>query len=38
MDTKQCMIVDLERRGNKRMFITEQVASINENKKSLYFW
>ena len=28
MDTKQCMIVDLERRGNKRMFITEQVASI----------
>ena len=36
MDTKQCMIVDLERRGNKRMFITEQVASINENKNGLW--
>lgn len=30
MDAKQCMIVDLERRGDKRMFITEQVASISE--------
>ena len=28
MDAKQCMIVDLERRGDKNMFITEQVASI----------
>lgn len=36
MDTKHCMIVDLERRGNKRMFITEQVASINENKNGLW--
>jgi len=26
------MIVDLEQRGDKRMFITEQVASISENK------
>ena len=32
MDSKQCMIVDLERRGDKRMFITEQVASISENR------
>lgn len=36
MDAKQCMIVDLERRGDKRKFITEQVASINENQK--YLW
>lgn len=36
MDTKQCMIVDLERRGDKRMFITEQVASISENKNGLW--
>ena len=35
MDTKQYMIVDLERRGDKRMFITEQVASISENQKGL---
>lgn len=28
MDAKQCMIVDLERRGDKNMFITEQVGSI----------
>lgn len=36
MDTKQYMIVDLERRGDKRMFITEQVASISENQKGLW--
>ena len=30
------MIVDLERRGDKRMFITEQVASISENQKGLW--
>ena len=36
MDVKQCMIVDLERRGDKRMFITEQVASISENKNGLW--
>ena len=36
MDAKQCMIVDLERRGDKRMFITEQVASISENKNGLW--
>lgn len=32
MDTRQYMIVDLERRGDKRMFITEQVSFISENK------
>lgn len=36
MDTKHCMIVDLEQRGDKRMFITEQVASISENKNGLW--
>ncbi|EOA58816.1 hypothetical protein HMPREF1214_01932 [Bacteroides sp. HPS0048] len=30
------MIVDLERRGDKRMFITEQVTSISENKNGLW--
>lgn len=32
MDARECMIVDLERRGDKRMFITEQVASIKWNE------
>lgn len=36
MDTKQCMIVDLERRGDERMFITEQAASISKNKNGLW--
>lgn len=36
MDVRQCMIVDLERRGDKRMFITEQVTSISENKNGLW--
>ena len=36
MDVKQCMIVDLERRGDKRMFITEQVASISEKRNGLW--
>lgn len=36
MNTSQYMIVDLERRGDKRMFITEQVSSISENKNGLW--
>lgn len=36
MNTKQCMIVDLEKFGDNRMFITEQVASICENKNGLW--
>lgn len=36
MDTRQCMIIDLERRGDKRMFVTTQVASISENKNGLW--
>lgn len=36
MDPMQYMIVDLERRGDKRMFITEQVASISKKKNGLW--
>lgn len=36
MDARQCMIIDLERRGDQRMFVTEQVVSINENKNGLW--
>lgn len=36
MDARQCMIVDLERRGDKRMFVTEQVTSICESKNGLW--
>ncbi len=36
MDAKRYMIIDLEQRGDKRMFITEQVCSISENKNGLW--
>jgi len=36
MDVRQYMIVDLDRRGDKRMFVTEQVASINMNRNGLW--
>lgn len=36
MDVQECMIVDLDKRGDKRMFITEQVVSIRENING--FW
>ena len=36
MDATRCMIVDMERHGEKRMFITEQVASINVNSNGLW--
>lgn len=36
MDIKDCMIVDLEKRGDKRMFITESVLQINKNSKGLW--
>ena len=36
MDPRKNMIVDLERRGDKRMFITEQVVHISENNN--YLW
>ncbi len=36
MDIKHYMIVDLEKRGDKRMFLTEQVATIAMNNNG--FW
>lgn len=36
MDARRCMIIDLKRRGERRMFITEQVASINVNGNGLW--
>ena len=36
MDVRQYMIVDLEKRGDKRMFVTEQVASVNGNRNGLW--
>ncbi len=36
MDGRQCMIIDLEKRGNKRMFVTEQVSHISENLNGFY--
>ncbi len=36
MDSKRFMIIDLERRGDKQMFITEQVVSISKNKNGLW--
>lgn len=41
MDSRQCLIVDLEKQGDKRMFITERVASIGKNRNGLWavrFW
>lgn len=32
MDASKCMLIDLEKRGDKRMFITEQVASIGQDR------
>lgn len=36
MDIKHCMVVDLERRGDKRMFLTEQIATISMNRNGLW--
>ncbi|MEY8687511.1 AAA domain-containing protein [Bacteroides sp. AN502(2024)] len=36
MDTRKYMIVDLEREGDKRMFITERVSFIKENENGLW--
>ena len=36
MDVKHYMIVDLDRQGDKRMFVTEQLSSIRENKNGLW--
>ncbi len=36
MDSRRCMIVDLEKRGDKRKFVTERVVHISENKNGLW--
>ena len=36
MDANHCMIVDLEKRGDKEMFVTERVSSIYQNKNGLW--
>lgn len=36
MDARRCMIVDLKQRGDKRMFITERVASITRKSNGLW--
>lgn len=36
MDVRCCMIVDLERRGDNKMFITKQVATIKKNCNGLW--
>lgn len=36
MDAKLYMIIDLEKRGDKQMFVTERVSSIYQNKNGLW--
>ena len=36
MDPRKNMIIDLEKKGNKRMFVTEQVVHISENNNGLW--
>lgn len=36
MDSQLYLIVDLERRGDKRMIIADRVSSISENKNGLW--
>lgn len=36
MDVKECMIIDLNKRGSRDMFITEQVFSIEQDTKG--YW
>lgn len=36
MDPRQCMIIDLDKQGDKQKFITERVSSINKNKNGLW--
>ena len=36
MDPRKYMVIDLENRGDKQMFITEQVAHISLNEKGLW--
>ncbi len=36
MDPRKYMIIDLEKKGDKRMFVTEQVVHISENNNGLW--
>ena len=36
MDSRKYMIIDLEKKGDKRMFVTEQVIHISENNNGLW--
>ena len=36
MNPRKYMIIDLEKKGNKRMFVTEQVVHISENNNGLW--
>mgnify|MGYP004617498327 CR=1 FL=1 len=36
MDIRQCIIVDLERKGDKQMFVTDKVSSITTNKNGFF--
>lgn len=36
MDARKYMIIDLEKKGDKRMFVTEQVVHISENNNGLW--
>ena len=36
MDAKLYMIIDLEKRGDKQIFVTERVSSIYQNKNGLW--
>lgn len=36
MDSRKYMIIDLEKKGDKRMFVTEQVDHISENNNGLW--
>ena len=36
MNARHCMIIDLEKKGDKRMFVTEQVVHISENNNGLW--
>ena len=36
MDSRKYMIIDLEKKGDKRMFVTEQVVHISENNNGLW--
>lgn len=36
MDPRSYMIIDLEKKGDKRMFVTEQVVHISENNNGLW--